>query len=797
MSLWSAKQRISRRFAVVSHRTANESKLRDLMAVNSRNIRIAGLSFLLLALSIGAVVLAAYLIKLDREIRERFAGARWALPAQVYAAPQELYAGLPLDAADLVHELQRLGYRDNARLDMTGSYAAGAQRVDLYARGFDFWDGAQAPQRLSVSFSDDLVTEVRDSASGELRDIVRLDPMLIGSIYPKQGEDRVLIQLSDAPPLLAKGLVAVEDHGFYSHSGISLKAIFRASVANLRAGHVVQGGSTVTQQLVKNFFLNSRQTWTRKFNEAFMALLLESHYSKDQILEAYLNEVHVGQDGNRAVHGFGLGSHFYFNKPLGELRPHEIALLVGIVKGPSYYNPRRNPQRALVRRNLVLEVFRDEGLISESEYQADVLLPLGVIGGRGGGVERYPAFVELVKRQLENDYKDEDLTGEGLRIFTTLDPRAQEALERRIVEQLPLLEKLRKIRPGLLQGAGAITSADRGEVLALVGGREVRFPGFNRALDSRRSIGSLAKPFVYLTALQHPEQYNLETVLEDQPITLKLPGAPVWAPKNYDRQLHGPQHLYMALAQSLNLPTVRLGLALTPAAVLKTMQAAGYEGDARPLPSIFLGAVDASPLQVAQMFGTIASGGFQAAPSAIREVQTKEGQPLQRFPLQMKQTFAEGPIYLLTWAMQRVMTLGTGRAAYSQLPPGTVVAGKSGTTDDYRDSWFAGFGADRVTVIWVGRDDNQSTGLSGSAGALPIWSRVMKDLHVRSLDPIPPATVEEILVDPQTGLRADEHCSNAISIPYLRGSGPQDWAPCAAQASEPGPLQWLKDIFGR
>ncbi|WP_043113666.1 penicillin-binding protein 1B [Solimonas soli] len=766
------------------------------MAVNTRSLKIAAVSVLIVVLSIGGVFFAGYLIKLDKEIRDRFAGARWALPAQVYAAPQELYAGLALEPKELVHELQRLGYREDAQLGMTGTYSAGAQRVDLYARGFTFWDGAQPAQKLSVAFSGDTVTAVSDGDSGQEKDIVRLDPMLIGSIYPKQGEDRVLVRLADLPPLLPKGLVAVEDHGFYSHSGVSLKAIFRASVANLRAGHVVQGGSTITQQLVKNFFLNSRQTWNRKINEAFMALLLESHYSKDEILEAYFNEVHLGQDGNRAVHGFGLGAQFYFNKPLAELRPHEIALLVGIVKGPSYYNPRRNPARATERRNLVLGIFRDEKLISDAEYEQYTQMPLGVVGGRGGGVERYPAFVDLVKRQLEDDYKDEDLTNEGLRIFTTLDPRAQEALEARILEQLPLIEKARKIKPGLLEAAGVVTSADRGEVMALVGGRDVRFPGFNRALDSRRSIGSLAKPFVYLTALQRPDRYNLQTVLEDEPIELKLPGAALWAPRNYDRQLHGPQHLYMALAQSYNLPTVRLGLALGADAVLKTMKSAGYDGDAKALPSIFLGAVDASPLQIAQMYGTIASGGFQARPSAIREVQTKEGKPLQRFPLDMKQTFADGPIYLLTWAMQRVMTLGTGRAAYTQLSPDTVVAGKSGTTDDYRDAWFAGFGADRVTVVWVGRDDNQSTGLSGSSGALPIWARVMKDLHVRSIDNIPPGSVEEIAIDPDSGLRADEHCYNAVTVPYLRNSGPQEWAPCAAQSQHDSPMQWLKDIFG-
>ncbi|NKF22560.1 penicillin-binding protein 1B [Solimonas marina] len=767
------------------------------MAVNSRSIKIGVISVLVLAISIGGVLFAGYLLKLDKEIRDRFAGARWALPAQVYAAPQELYVGQGINAHDLVHELQRLGYRQDATLGNTGTYVGGAQHVDLYVRGFDFWDGVQAPERLSVDFSGDLVTALKDLDSSKDLDIVRLDPMLIGSIYPKQGEDRVLIKLSDVPPMLAKGLVAVEDHGFYEHSGISLKAIFRASIANLRAGHVVQGGSTLTQQLIKNFFLSNRQTFTRKINEALMAMLLESHYSKDQILEAYMNEVALGQDGNRAVHGFGLGSHFYFNKPLNELRPQEIALLVGLVKGPTYYNPRRYPKHALARRNLVLSVFRDEGLISDAEYKKDITLPLGVAGGRGGGAERYPAFVDLVKRQLENDYKDEDLTNEGLRIFTTLDPRVQESLENRIVEELPEIEKQRRMKPGTLEGAGVVTSADRGEVLALVGGRDVRFPGFNRALDSRRSIGSLAKPFVYLTALEHPEQYNLETMIDDEPIELRMPGAPVWSPHNYDRKLHGPQHLYNALAHSINLPTVRLGLALGPANVLKTMRQAGYDGDAKALPSIFLGAVDASPLQIAQMYGTLASGGFQSSPSAIREVQTKDGKPLQRFPLQLKQTFAEGPIYLITWAMEKVMTIGTGRSAYTQLSPDTVVAGKSGTTDDYRDSWFAGFGADRVTVVWVGRDDNQSTGLTGSTGALQVWSRVMKDIHVRSIDNVPPPTVEEVQIDPDSGLRADDNCYDAVTVPYLQNSGPQEWAPCSAQANQTqGPMQWLKDIFG-
>jgi penicillin-binding protein 1B len=760
----------------------------------NRPLRIAFATALLIVLSLALIAFSGYLLRLDREIRDRFAGARWALPAQVYAGPMELYAGLDLAPTELVHELGRLGYREDPRLTGPGSYQPSRSQVDIHVREFAFWDDVQRAQRLAVRFDGSRIGSIQRLDDGVAIDIVRLDPMLIGSIFPRHGEDRVLVRLDEVPLLLRDGLIAVEDRQFYDHLGISPRAILRAMVANVRAGRVVQGGSTITQQLVKNFFLSSRQTWARKINEAFMALLIERHHGKNDILEAYFNEVHLGQDGNRAVHGFGLGARFYFNKPLAELEPQEIALMVGLIKGPSYYNPRRNAERAKARRDLVLGVFFEDGLIDEAAYQRALAAPLGVDIGRFGGAERYPAFVELVKRQLRGQYRDEDLTDEGLRIFTTLNPRAQEALERRIIESLPDIEQGRKMAPGTLEAAGVIASADGGEVLALVGGRNVRFPGFNRALDSERPIGSLVKPFVYLTALERPGEFHLNTILPDEPIELRMPHGQLWAPSNYDKKLHGPQPLYRALAQSYNLPTVHVGLQVGAEQVLRTLKRAGYTGEAVALPSLFLGSIGMAPLEVAQIYATLAAGGFQAPLSAIREVQTKDGEPLSRYPIAVRQTLPDGPVYLVDWAMQRVVTEGTGRAVYSALPGDTVVAGKTGTTDDYRDSWFAGFSADRVAVVWVGRDDNRPTGLSGSNGALPIWARVMRDLRVQSFDPIPPASVETIAIDAQTGLRADDGCQDAVRIPMMAGWGPQDWAPCA-RGTEQYPLRWLRDIF--
>jgi penicillin-binding protein 1B len=757
--------------------------------------RLAIVAALVLLLSAGVIAFSIYLAGLDKEIRARFAGARWALPAQVYAAPLELYPGQNLDAAMLKHELERLGYRAQAEPSGPGTFSVSKDQALIFTRTFNFWDGAQAEAHLALRLAPAGITEVNDAESGKPRDIVRLDPMLIGSIYPQQGEDRVLVKLSEVPELLPKGLIAVEDRSFNSHHGISFKGILRAAFANLRAGHAVEGASTITQQLVKNFFLTPERSLKRKFNEIFMAILLEVHYSKDEIMEAYLNEVHLGQDGNRAVHGFGLGAQFYFNKPLGELRSHEFALLVGLVKGPSFYNPRRNPERAKARRDLVLQVFHDEGLIDDAEYKSAVARPLG-LAGQSDGVARYPAFVDLVKRQLKGQYQDSDLTNEGLRIFTTLDPRAQEVLEKQITEGLPAIEAQHKIKADTLESAGVITSVDGGEVLALVGGRDTRYAGFNRALDSRRSIGSLAKPFVYLTALERPQQFNLYTILPDEPVRIDLPNHDVWEPHNYDKQSHGPQPLYMALAQSYNLPTVALGMRLGPEEVRKTMQAAGYDGDANAVPSIFLGAIDIAPVEVAQMFATLAASGYQSPLSAIREVETKEGQPLARYPFKVKQTLPEGPVFLATWAMRQVMTIGTGRSAYNVISPSIVLAGKSGTTDEMRDAWFAGFGADRVTVIWTGRDDFKPMGLSGASGALPIWSKVMRDLKVRGVDVTPPADVEEQLIDPATGLKADEGCTGAVTVPYIRGYAPTETAGCAKLiAPVNSAVDWLKGIF--
>lgn len=721
------------------------------------------------------VALSLYTLILDQQVRSRFSGARWSLPAQIYASPFELYPGRSLTVEQLVAELQRLGYRRDGQSQ--GSYRVNRQRIELKTRPFAFTDGAQPAADLVLEFSDGRLSRLSDAATGQSQSLLRLDPLLIGSIYPQHGEDRVLVRLDQTPQLLRDGLIQTEDQRFYQHWGLDPRAIARAALVNLRAGSVVQGGSTLTQQLVKNFFLHNTRSFSRKFSEAILSLLLEWHYSKAEILEAYLNEVYLGQDGQRAVHGFGLASVFYFRKPLAELEPAELALLVGMVKGPSYYNPRRHPERARERRNLVLGQWAEAGLLAQPALSLARGQALGV-GERGQAANsRYPAFVEQVHRDLARDYANDALTEEGLRIFTSLDPGVQSAAEDAIENGVGRLSSA-KGRDGL-QGAAVVASVTDGSILGIVGGRNTVPGGFNRALDAQRPIGSTIKPVVYLTALDQSRRYQLTSTVADAPVRLSLPNGTVWTPQNFDETLHGDVPLYRALVRSYNLATVNLGLELGVERVVATLKRLGVEDPVPALPSLLLGAWERSPLQLTQIYAALASAGFAQRLTTIRAVQTRDGDLLKRYPIQLGKPLDADVSFLLGWALQQVTQQGTGRGIYQSIDPSQRIAGKTGTSDGLRDSWFAGFGDNLLGVVWVGHDDNRSTGLTGASGALPIWAQMMAQAGIQGLREQNPGGIEWVRVDSETHLPAPKGCRSVLRIPFIRGTVPSETAPCA------------------
>jgi penicillin-binding protein 1B len=749
--------------------------------------------------AVAMVVLAAviYGTYLDRVVVHQFEGRRWTLPAQIYAAPLELYAGLPLSQADLEHELQRLQYRRVDRLERPGTYRQQGARVDVALRPAHFADETRPASILSLSVDVNGIESVHDSAGKDVA-IVRLEPLLIGSIFPIHGEDRIVVTPQEVPPLLPAALKAVEDRNFDTHHGVDPTGIARALWVNVRAGQIEQGGSTLTQQLVKSYFLDSRRTAGRKLREAAMALALESHFSKADLMNAYINEIFLGQDGDRAIHGFGLASQFYFGKPLAELDLSEVALLVSIVRGPSYYDPRRHPDRARVRRDLVLKLMAERNMIKPAEAQAASRKPLGVTTKAAGGY--YPAYLDFVRRTLRRDYRDEDLTQEGLRIYTSLEPRAQDQAEHALDRELERLDHAHKYPDAKLEGAVVVTSSQSGDVIAIVGSRNVGYDGFNRALDARRPFGSLVKPFIYLTALE-TGRYNAATVVQDQPVSIKLVNGKLWQPENFTRQTYGPVPVVRALAESMNLATVGVGMDVGLPKISQTLQRFGLARAPAEVPSMLLGAIDVTPMEAAQMYTGLANGGFRTPLRAVRAVISEDGKTIRAFPLQVTPVATPENIYQLDRMMEQVMERGTGKPARSVLPANLVVAGKSGTSSDLRDNWFAGFSGSHMAVVWVGYDDNLPTGFTGSSGALPIWARLMAGLGTTSWNAPMPESLAETWIDYPTGLQVESGCSTdaapiavpvGTQIPMKPGCGSQGngLAEIVKRAGE-----WLRDIM--
>lgn len=740
----------------------------------------------------GCIVFLAYLLYLNWQITSRFEGRRWDLPARVYARPLELYAGLSLSAAEMEQELRRLGYRQTqTEPDKAGyyrRYGRNAQSIEAVTREFRFWDERQPPTRVRVTFDRGKIDSV--AVPGEQSPVVRLDPLLVGSIFPRHGEDRLIVTPEQVPEALRQALIVVEDRRYLQHIGVDPIALGRALLANVRAGEVAQGGSTLTQQLVKNYFLDNRRTVGRKLREALMSLILELHYSKPDILNAYINEIYLGQDGQRAIHGFGLASQFYFSRPLDELELHQIALLVALVRGPGYYDPLRSPARARERRNLVLRLMQEAAVVTADVAQRAQQQPLDTWDRKTAGASYYPAYLELVREQLAEQYDPADLTRQGLRIFSALDPLAQASAERHLAEGLATLDARQPDKK--LAGAAVIASPQSGDVLALVGDRRAGYEGFNRALAASRPVGSLIKPAVYLAALES-RRYTLASRIEDAAIEVPLENGDTWAPHNFSNEAIGEVTLLRALAESLNLATVRLGMDVGVAAVADLLGRLGFDRTVTPYPSLLLGAVEMTPMQVTQIYSTLANGGFRTPLRAVRSIVNAEGEPLQRYPIVVAQVVDSGSAFQLNQGLVAVMQQGTGRSA----DPGMTVAGKTGTSDEFRDSWFAGFSGDRVAAVWVGYDDYQPTSLSGASGALPIWSAIMRDVAIVPYSQSVPAGLEHTWVDYYSGARVARNCETAVELALPGYAELSRHGGCSSGPRGIGErtLKWLNDVF--
>ncbi|MCK5727011.1 MAG: penicillin-binding protein 1B [Thiotrichaceae bacterium] len=734
---------------------------------------------MLVGIVTGFLLAAAFVLRQDQIVTKKFEGKRWSLPARVFARPLEIYKGKILAASNLEKELHLLRYKKTANPSSTGQYSKRGNQLTIHTRGFQFAEDKEPERLFTVTINKHgRVVRLKNTENKKTVSLIRLEPILIGNFYPSHNENRILVKLKNVPPLLSEGLIAVEDKNYYNHFGINPTSIVRALLANVRKGRKVQGGSTLTQQLVKNYFLNNEQSYTRKINEATMAMLLEMHYSKDKLLEAYINEIYLGQNGQRAIHGFALASQFYFNTPLRELPVEQLALLIGLAKGASYYNPRRYPNRAKERRNIVLDVMAREGVISAEKNLVAKKTELGVTKARPSSASPFPAYLELVKKQLRRDYQDSAVNSEGLLIFTAMDPIIQMNAENAVVSRIRKLEKKYKIEKGKLNGAMVVSDVKTGDILAIVGGRNPRYEGYNRALDAKRQIGSVIKPVVFLSALENSPKYSLATRISDAEVVVKV-GNEEWKPRNYDHNDMGAVLFFKALVLSRNTPTVRIGINSGLDHVIQLIHSLGVRSDIPPYPSILLGTSELRPIEVQQMFQTLAAEGTYTPLKGIRSVMDAYGDHLKRYPLNIKQVASPQAVYQVTYAMNEVTRSGTAQYLSRVLPKWKNSAGKTGTTNDKRDSWYAGFTGQHVMTVWIGRDDNKPTALTGATGALLVWADMMKRLPTKPFKPKTPKGVEWVKIDEESGLLYNSSCGKALSLPFTELNKPKKKRYCA------------------
>ncbi|MCU4674370.1 penicillin-binding protein 1B [Catenovulum sp. 2E275] len=711
------------------------------------------------------IVIVAAGVYFDAQIKQKFEGNKWQLPVLVYGVEHSYKKSDALSRSALIQHLELLDYRKVRQLTAPGEFKQTANGVAFFRRAYSLPRSEVYEQVIEVNFYKNRIDQIKthQAQSTETKNQTQftLEPYLIDRLQANNLEDRILVKLHEVPKLFIDTLLLVEDQKFYQHHGVAPLSIARALWVNIQAGRTVQGGSTLTQQLVKNMFLTNERSLWRKLKEAYIAILLDARYNKSEILQAYLNEVYLGQNHNRSVHGIGLASHYYFKKPVNELAPHEIATLVGMIKGPSYYNPSRHPERAMARRDLILRLMTQNNLISAEDYQYEITRDIRVQDKNAIAKRRYPDYIDQVQAELKRVLDKNINLHSGLKIFTHFDPLTQYQAQTAISSGLNTIESQRKLTD--LQAASLIIDSASGGIQAIVGDRQANYEGFNRALNAQRNIGSLVKPAVYLTALEQPE-YNLASILKDQPIKLASSTGKEWAPKNYDKQFLGDVLLVDALVHSRNVPTVNLGMSLGLKNVADTLMALGLRYEPDLYPSMLLGSISLSPFEVAELYQVFANFGQKQQIHAIQTINSMDNQPIWQYDSQPVEIMNKADAYLMNYALNQVTRKGSAKWLNSQFSR-LEFAGKTGTTNDLLDSWFVGYDQAQLAVFWIGKDDNQPTKLTGATGALRLFGEYQKLRTPSSLVMAKPDSVDMRYFNQLTGEHALPGCENLIMLP--------------------------------
>lgn len=759
------------------------------------------LKFLVLIAIVVGIAMLYHFHKLDSQIEAKFDRPRkWDLPSRVYSDAEYLYPGFNINDRKIVAKLDRLGYRNTgADAKGPGEYSLSDARLIIYLHDFEYPGERFEGFPVQLDLEAGLVKGVKRLDTGEAMEVVKLEPEQVSSIFNEKMEDRTPVSLKEVPEKLVQAIILIEDERFFEHGGIDPVGIMRAAIANLKAMRIVQGGSTLTQQLVKNFFLYPKKSFARKINEMLMASRIERKHSKAEILEAYMNEIYLGQRGSTSVSGVEEASRLYFGKAAGQLSIAECALLAGMIKSPSQYNPISNPEKAKERRDFVLARMFEKGFIDKQEYEGAKGEKIVTPKVRTRAVVA-PYFIDFVKRQLADLYPSEILKTEGLKIFTTLDMFMQLAAEGAVEQGIAALEKdfaykLPKDHEGKLEACLVAVQPSTGFLRALVGGREYSDSQFDRCTQAMRQPGSTFKPFVYLTALDPARSkvmFTPASLVDDASFSVES-GGKQWSPANYDKKEHGPVTLRHALEHSYNIATAKLAIDAGLENVIKTARDAGIKSELSAVPSMALGSFEVTPMEMASAYTIFPNAGIRAEPISIINLMTKEGRVLEKKSMAMKREFDAAPVFLATSMLKGVIDRGTGAGARSHGFT-AVAAGKTGTTSNYRDAWFVGFTPKLLALSWVGYDDNTAVNLSGASGALPIWSRFMKAVRPNGDgDFTGPPGVILVKVDPITGGLSDSSCPGGEFEVFIKGTEPDkscDEIKLDSSARETAPMEF-------
>jgi penicillin-binding protein 1B len=725
----------------------------------------------------------------SRLVERTMSGHRWTLPTRIYSDVWVVRPGDAVGPDDVVRRLGRLRYAAARTPDVAqGEFFRSKGRLLVGVRDRDSAEGRFPGSTVAIEFSGRRVAAVKAAPGGEPLPWAVFEPEIVGSVYDEKMEDRTLVKLGDVPSVVVDAVLTTEDRSFFTHSGVSVRRLLGAAVNNLLHRGGVQGGSTLTQQLVKNLFLTPERTLRRKAIEALMAVIVEAKYSKAEILEAYLNEIYLGQKGSVSVTGVEEASRYYFGKSVAQLDLPEAALLAGLISSPGRYSPFRRPEKALERRSVVLKGMLEQGKIDKAAYEKALAAPLTRVKGPAAAIVA-PHFVDFLLKQVKSEQPGASL--DGLAIYTTLDPDLQSAAQASVLSGLGELEKrFRRLRSPdeekALQAALIALEPTTGAIRALVGGRDYQVSQFNRVVQAKRQPGSLFKPFVYLTAFSRhdlPRPITPATILDDSPIGV-IWGAgedEAWMPRNYDGQFRGPMTVRHALEQSINIPTVRIAVTETGPGqsllwdIVQTARRTGIRSPMKPYPSLALGAFETSPMEIAGAFATFANGGFRVEPNALLGFVGPSGRRVESRNENPERAVDSDALAVLNSILQGAVDRGTGASA-RRLGAQGIFAGKTGTTNDGRDAWFIGYSPRLLVAVWVGFDDNRGLDLSGSMAAVPIFADFARRVPTHDFEePFPevPGVVTE-KIDPTTGMLWTGSCPEAWNEVFVAGTEPKE-----------------------